>query len=63
MYIFLKTYNPEYVLEWAERVVAIAIARAIVVTITRVIVAVIVIASAIDTRFVRIAMGFDLPPI
>lgn len=63
LYIFLKIHNLKIVLEWAERIVGIAIARTIVVAIASVIVAIIVIASPINARIIRIAIGFDLSPV
>jgi len=60
LYTFLKIYNLEKILEWTKTDVIIAVGRIVVVAIARVIVAVVVIASPIDTRIVGIVGRFDL---
>ncbi|MFR6022636.1 MAG: hypothetical protein ACLUHC_06945 [Clostridia bacterium] len=60
--MFLKTYNLEKILEWAETDVAVGIAGTVVVTIARVIVGVVVIASPISTRVTGIARSFRFIP-
>lgn len=56
---FRKIYHLKFVLEWAERIVAVSIGR-VVVAIASVVVAVVVIASSIYAWIVGIAIGFDL---
>lgn len=57
--MFLKTYNLEIILEWAETDVVVGIVG-IVVTIARSI-GIIVITSTINARIAGIARVFDLP--
>ena len=57
MYIFLRIYNLEKILEWTK---PYAVRSVVVVAIARVVVAVVVIASSIDTRIAGIVRRFDL---
>lgn len=54
--IFLKIYYLDLALEWAEGIVGIAIARSVVVTVRRSVVAVVVITSSINTRVTMFSM-------
>ena len=61
MYIFLRIYNLEKILEWTKPYVVVAVRSVVVVVaIARVVVAVVVIASSIDTRIAGIVRRFDL---
>lgn len=51
------------VLEWAEGIVAVSIGRSIVVTITRGVVAVVVITSSVHARIASIVIRFRFIPI